>query len=205
MENHVNPTDFPEANFTFGRPPSLTDEQCKPLKVHRGTDQDGLPVSVSRWEPTSAELQELVAGGPVWLLVYGGGHPVVALSARSPFPDEHPAEGEAAGTAPRRPRSGLRSLLSIRDRWAFAAKNTSCDDRAQALRSCAQDLTQWIADGLADFAEDVRRDEAETLAAAGLPGPDPILDLGDEGDAPAPQNASRPDGRNVPAEPGEGA
>lgn len=113
----MNPTDFPQANHTFNRPASMTEAECEPLRVHAGLDYDGIPFSVSRWNPTPEERATIAAGAPVWLWVFGRGHPPVMVSAEDPWP-------EAAG--------------------AFAP-------------------------------------------APLPPGPDPILDLGDEGDAPAPE------------------
>jgi hypothetical protein len=82
---HMNPTDFPQANHTFGKPPSMSDEECRALRVCT-TVVDGLPVSISRWEPTPEERAAIAAGAPIWLWVYGRGHPVVQLSADDPWP-----------------------------------------------------------------------------------------------------------------------
>lgn len=72
--------DFKEKNFTFTAPPDMPD--CQPLPVFT----DG-SVSVSCWLPTAEELEAIMAGGPVWLLVYGlgGGHPPVSVTAIRPF------------------------------------------------------------------------------------------------------------------------
>jgi hypothetical protein len=82
----VNPTDFPQANHTFGKPSTMTDEECGALRVHTAI-VGGLPCSISRWEPSVEERRALAAGGAVWLYVYGMGHPVVALTAEPPWPE----------------------------------------------------------------------------------------------------------------------
>lgn len=41
---------------------------------------DGNPVMVSAWEPTPAEIAKIVAGAPIYLWVYGTGHPPVMLT-----------------------------------------------------------------------------------------------------------------------------
>ena len=82
----MNPTNFLQANHVFRRPASMTDEQCGVLHVHAGQDQDGLPVSISCWQPTEEERAAIAAGGLVWLWVYGIGHPPVVVSAENPWP-----------------------------------------------------------------------------------------------------------------------
>lgn len=41
---------------------------------------DGTPVMVSAWEPTPAELAALNAGQPIYLWIWGTGHPPVMLT-----------------------------------------------------------------------------------------------------------------------------
>lgn len=41
---------------------------------------DGTPVMASAWEPTPAELAALNAGQPIYLWIWGTGHPPVMLT-----------------------------------------------------------------------------------------------------------------------------
>lgn len=82
----MNPTDFPEATKTFTKPEGWTDEQCTPLHVHEGmfgTEH----ILLSRWMPTEQEKKDIADGKPVWLTIFGTGHPPVALFTGNPFPE----------------------------------------------------------------------------------------------------------------------
>lgn len=81
----MKPVDFPEANFTFGRPMVMTDEQCGSLRVFKGKYADGLPVNISCFELSEDELQEIVKTRRVWLHVIGESHPPVAIGTESPW------------------------------------------------------------------------------------------------------------------------
>ncbi|HVR06913.1 MAG TPA: hypothetical protein VMW75_02600 [Thermoanaerobaculia bacterium] len=76
---------FNEANKLLSRPPDLTADQCEPLSVLGTVTSDGVPVIISCWKPTRAELQEIERTGRVWLMVYGIGMPPVALCGVKPF------------------------------------------------------------------------------------------------------------------------
>jgi hypothetical protein len=77
----VNPTPFPESNVTLGKPKNMTDEECQPLPACKTGDGR----FISRWEFSEEDRQRIAAGAPVWLHVFGFGHPVVCLSTESPF------------------------------------------------------------------------------------------------------------------------
>lgn len=81
----MKPTDFPQANRTFHRPRSMTDEECEPLRVYVLTNHYAL---ISCWRPTWRERLAILLGRPVWLWVSGGSHPPVALTAENPFPED---------------------------------------------------------------------------------------------------------------------
>jgi hypothetical protein len=55
-----------------------TDGHCGTLPI-RDEMQDDMPVMLSAWEPTPAELDALNAGAKVMLRVVGNGHPPVML------------------------------------------------------------------------------------------------------------------------------
>ena len=41
---------------------------------------DGVPQMVTSWQPTPAEIADLMAGAPIYLTVIGVGHPPVRLT-----------------------------------------------------------------------------------------------------------------------------
>lgn len=72
-------TDFPEANKYFGPPKDLDPEQCQTIRAHVGVVQrgsvEGLPMIITAWKPTAAELADLNAGAPVYVTFVSGGLP----------------------------------------------------------------------------------------------------------------------------------
>lgn len=77
--------DFPEANFTFGKPSDMTDEQCLPLQVWKGKDDGGFPVIISKWSLSAEDLEEIQKTGAVYLIITGTGMPPVSLHVETPF------------------------------------------------------------------------------------------------------------------------
>jgi hypothetical protein len=68
-----------DTNFTYKAPEGV--EGCQDLHVLVGTDAiTGLRVITSAWIPMPDEVERIKAGQPIWLHVYGAGHPVVAMS-----------------------------------------------------------------------------------------------------------------------------
>lgn len=79
------PVDFKEANFTFAKPPSMTDEECSDLRVWKGFDTDGQPVIISKWQPNKEDIEVISKGEPVYLSITGFGMPPVSLQTEYPF------------------------------------------------------------------------------------------------------------------------
>ncbi len=77
--------DFPEANFTFSKPPSMTDEQCLPLRVWKGNDDSGVPIIISKWSLSAEDMEEILKTGSVYLIITGQGMPPVSLHIETPF------------------------------------------------------------------------------------------------------------------------
>lgn len=73
--------DFKGSNKTWGKPESMTDEECGSLRVHIDGKQ-----SISCWEPSVEEIKQITETGKVWLGVLGQGHPPVWLSGIEPAP-----------------------------------------------------------------------------------------------------------------------
>ncbi len=78
-------TDFEQANFTYGKPESMTDEQCMSLRVFRGANTDNLPVVISKWQPNKEDIEAINRGEGIWLEVLGNGIPPVTLYTENPF------------------------------------------------------------------------------------------------------------------------
>lgn len=77
--------DFPEANFTFSKPKSMTDEECLPLQVWKGNDGAGFPVIISKWSLSAEDLEEINKKGSIYLMITGTGMPPVTLMVNTPF------------------------------------------------------------------------------------------------------------------------
>ena len=81
----MTPSDFPQANLTLAKPAGMTDEQCKPLRVHTTGAE-----FVSCWRLTWRERLAILFGRPLWLWIVGRGHPPVMLSVENPWPGDAP-------------------------------------------------------------------------------------------------------------------
>lgn len=77
--------DFPESNFTFGKPSGMTDEQCLPLQVWKGKDDSGVPIIISKWTLSAEDLAEIQKTGAIYLIITGQGMPPVSLHVETPF------------------------------------------------------------------------------------------------------------------------
>jgi hypothetical protein len=79
------PVNFSEANFTFTKPSSMTDEECGDLRVHKGNYSDGTPVIISKWQPSKEDIEAINRGEGVYLSIVGTGMPPVSLFTENPF------------------------------------------------------------------------------------------------------------------------
>lgn len=71
------------ATRVLGKPADMTDEECGPLAI-RDTPSEQGNVMVSAWIPTPDELVHLAQGAPIYLYVWGNGHPPVAIEVGEP-------------------------------------------------------------------------------------------------------------------------
>lgn len=78
-------TAFDQENAVLDAPPGMIPEECEPLSVYRGEDDNGNPVVISCWKPTQEELAEIQRTGRVWLVVLGRGMPPIAPTGHNPF------------------------------------------------------------------------------------------------------------------------
>lgn len=77
----MKPTEFPQANRTYHRPWSMTEEECSSLEVHVSSTHNAV---ISRWMPSFSERVAILFGRPVWLWVIGS-QPPVSLELKNPF------------------------------------------------------------------------------------------------------------------------
>lgn len=73
----MKPSKFDESNAVLARPEGMSEEECGDLPVYHDPQ-----FNISCWKLTWRERISALFFGTVWLWVYGGGHPPVALEAR---------------------------------------------------------------------------------------------------------------------------
>lgn len=59
--------DFPEANKFYGKPESMTDEECYPISALEFIDEKGFKTIRTVWLPNKDDLEALNAGRPIVL------------------------------------------------------------------------------------------------------------------------------------------
>jgi len=58
--------DFPQSNNTYGKPDSMTDEQCYPVSVYEHINDNGQIEFINTvWQPNKEDIEAIVAGRPV--------------------------------------------------------------------------------------------------------------------------------------------
>lgn len=67
----MHPTDFEGSNITIGKPKSMTDEQCYPIRAMTGVDEAGFPYIVTAFVPNYDDIKALQEGRPLYLKVIG--------------------------------------------------------------------------------------------------------------------------------------
>lgn len=76
----ANPTQFPEQNYVFRRPESMTDEECGNLPCH--VHEQGV---LSKWELDDSEIEMVKATGCVYANVMAMPPPPIYISGANPF------------------------------------------------------------------------------------------------------------------------
>ncbi len=96
MANPATFADFPEANINLVAPQDAKPGAVTDLPAYRSPD--GSPrIWCTKWQLTPEDLAELQAnGGFVYLRILGATHPVVGLSAATPFTAPGALEASAA-------------------------------------------------------------------------------------------------------------
>lgn len=72
-------TQHPSNNDVLGAPPGLTIDECQSLPITRVEYENGVRAIASYWQPTHRELQLMILGKPVRILVMGDTHPPILL------------------------------------------------------------------------------------------------------------------------------
>jgi hypothetical protein len=82
----VIPRKLTDATRSMGKPSDWDDSlgECQSLDIHDTVDEKDNPIMISAWALEEGELEKLAAGAPLFLRIYGTGHPVVALYAGDP-------------------------------------------------------------------------------------------------------------------------
>ena len=74
---------FERANCVLCTQPG--EEPAETLEVLAAHTRSGVPCYVSCWKLTQEELEQILKTKRVWLIVYGDGHPNVAVCGEEPF------------------------------------------------------------------------------------------------------------------------
>jgi hypothetical protein len=73
------PIDFKEANKTFTKPATMSDEECIEIRAYVDVDDFGYDFILTCWQPSKEDIEDINAGSPVYLKVSGKGMPPVCL------------------------------------------------------------------------------------------------------------------------------
>lgn len=58
--------DFPQSNNTYGKPESMTDEECYPVSVYEHKNDKGQIEYINTvWQPNADDIKAINAGRPV--------------------------------------------------------------------------------------------------------------------------------------------
>ncbi len=78
----MQPTEFKEQNMTWRKPEDMTDEECGNLHVHYSKEMN---CSVSCWEMTPEEIEEVKQTGKIWVFHVGDFLQPLSLQVQNPF------------------------------------------------------------------------------------------------------------------------
>lgn len=80
LREDPKPVAFPQVNFTYTKPASMTDEECGSLPCFRSPN-----FTVSCWSMALRDRLRVLVTGKVWLTLVMNGHPPVSIGASAPF------------------------------------------------------------------------------------------------------------------------
>lgn len=75
---------FSQANLTFTRPDSMTDDECADIQAFHGQIESH-PVIITKWQPNREDIEAINRGEGIYLLIYNNGMPPVSLTTENPF------------------------------------------------------------------------------------------------------------------------
>jgi hypothetical protein len=80
----MHPVKFPQSNAQLVPPVTMSAEECGVLPVRMDPEAG---FTISCWEPTDAEIEELKATKKLWVYVWTGGisQPPIAIATQDPF------------------------------------------------------------------------------------------------------------------------
>lgn len=85
----MTPSNFPQATAIIGPPEGMDESQVASIPACRvtlrGGNNDGAEVTVVAWKPDEKEVEQLLNGSLIYLLVMGSGLPPHALSTEFPL------------------------------------------------------------------------------------------------------------------------
>lgn len=80
----MKPRPFPQSNITMNPPPGM--DNCDPLQTFVGHETDGTIVTISHWQMSAEELDEVNRnGGRVWVRVVAAPTPPISVEVFNPF------------------------------------------------------------------------------------------------------------------------
>lgn len=88
------PHHFKEANTIYTKPQGWTDEDCSSISACVATVGNGDKVIVTFWKPSYEDIQAIMAGGGIYMTVFGNGLPPISLTTESPFDTADDLDGE---------------------------------------------------------------------------------------------------------------
>lgn len=88
----MRPSDFEGSNAVYRAPAGISKEDCGDLPILRNG-----PLMTSCWIPDDHERAQIAAGGPIFLTVFGSGHPMVSLGTDVPSTSDAPKVQSDAG------------------------------------------------------------------------------------------------------------
>lgn len=77
------PQRFAQSNIVMAAPKGMP--ECSDIHAYNGKDGAGNKICITAYRPTTDELVKINLGEPIWLWIWGGGMPPVALEAHNPF------------------------------------------------------------------------------------------------------------------------
>ena len=82
--------EFEEQNHTFHKPKEMTDEECVSLPCC--VLEHPYPQTISCWELTKEEIEQIVKTGKLWVSVFSVPPPPIAILTETPFTKPEPIE-----------------------------------------------------------------------------------------------------------------